>query len=135
MNTCIITADGTAFKARGKTIAILSICPVLLSILRIPAAAPRVCGSTELIIAFVFGEAKKPDPPPISTIYTDNNQYGVVGDRVDSQNKPIAEIAKPIGANKREPTRSDKRPLNGPIIINAAPNGASNKPAVRGSLP
>jgi len=68
MNTCIIAAIGTELRARGKTIAILSICPVLLSILRMPAAAPRLSGGTELMMALVFGETKRPDPPPIKAI-------------------------------------------------------------------
>src|SRR6266566_823250 len=114
MNTCIIAAIGTWLSARGNTIAILSIEPVLLSIVRIPAAAPRVCGGTELMMALVLGETKKPEPPPISAINTASSQYGVEGPIVDSPSKPSEEIPSPIGVRKREPTRSDNRPLNGP---------------------
>src|SRR6266566_2734824 len=68
MKTCISTVFGTWLSASGKTMAMLSIWPVLLSILRMPAASPRICGSTELMIALVLGETKKPEPPRANTI-------------------------------------------------------------------
>src|SRR5205814_4316196 len=107
MKTCIIAAIGTALRARGKTIAILSICPVLFSMVRMPAADPRFCGSTELIIAFVLGETKKPEPPPIRAIKRAGNQYGVGGVIVASPSSPNDEIPNPKEARIRDPILSD----------------------------
>jgi len=123
MKTCIIATIGTALRANGKTIAILSICPVLFSMVRIPAADPRFCGSTELMIAFVFGETKNPEPPPIRAIYSASNQYGVDGVIVESPSNPNDEIPNPTGARIRDPILSDILPLIGPITESICDNG------------
>ena len=94
-------------SASGNTIAILNIWPVLFNMLRIPDAEPRVWGSTELMIAFVFGETNKPEPPPIRAMKIANNQYGVNWVTVVKPNNPQADTIKPAVANRREPTRSD----------------------------
>src|SRR5579884_421859 len=104
MKTCIIAAIGTALRASGKTMAILSIWPVLLSMLRMPAAAPRIWAPTELMMALVLGETKKPEPPPMRAMKIDNNQYGVDGPTVDNPNKPREETPRPSGVSTREPT-------------------------------
>src|SRR5260370_520882 len=53
---------------------------------------------------------------------------------VVNPNSPIAEIANPIGVSNRDPTRSESRPLKGPITINAAPKGMSINPDWIGDL-
>src|SRR5579875_1417881 len=103
--------------------------------LRMPAAAPRIWAGTELMMALVLGETKKPEPPPMRAMKIDNNQYGVDGPTVDNPNRPKAETPRPSGVSTREPTRSDNLPLSGPTIINAAPNGVSIRPALSGSCP
>jgi len=45
-------------------IALESICPIDRMVATIPDAAPRCCLSTELMIAFVFGEEKSAYPRP-----------------------------------------------------------------------
>src|SRR5712692_11231422 len=98
MKTCIIAAIGTLLRASGKTMAMLSIEPVLLSMARIPAAAPRVCGVTELIMALVLGETNRPEPPPMRIMNTDSIQYGVDGPIVERPSNANEEIPRPRGA-------------------------------------
>ena len=86
-------------------------------------------------MALVLGETKKPDPPPINAMYPARTQYGVEGPIEVSPSNPSEEMPRPIGASSREPTRSESRPLKGPINIKAAPKGVSRRPAVKGSLP
>src|SRR6266567_3836745 len=128
MKTCIIAAIGTLLRASGKTMAMLSMA-------RIPAAAPRVCGVTELMMALVLGETNRPEPPPMRTMNTASIQYGVDGPIVESPSNASEEIPRPRGARTREPTRSESRPLRGPTTIKAAPKGISNNPAASGFCP
>ena len=69
-NTLNITSSGMRLSTSGKAMAILSICPVLATMVLTPDAVPRWRGGTLLISALTLGEVNSPEPPPISIIHT-----------------------------------------------------------------
>jgi hypothetical protein len=63
-----------------------------------PEALPRSLGLTALMIAFMFGDANRPEPPPMSAIYTARTEYGVVLTTVASPSNPPADTSNPAVA-------------------------------------
>jgi hypothetical protein len=63
-----------------------------------PDALPRSLGLTALMIAFMFGDAKRPEPPPMSAMYTARTEYGVVLTTVASPSNPTADTSNPAVA-------------------------------------
>jgi len=43
--------------------------PVCVSIIRVPAPIPRLAGGTTPMTALVFGDAKSPDPAPMTSCH------------------------------------------------------------------
>ena len=63
-----ITSSGIRLSTSGNAIAMLSIWPVLPTMVLMPDAVPRCCGGTVLINALTFGDVNNPEPPPIKII-------------------------------------------------------------------
>ena len=113
----------------------------MFNILRIPAAAPRVCGSTELMMAFVLGETKKPEPPPIKAMYAANTQYGDVGPMEVSPSKPrearrsrrVLKLPEPVAGILRDPHEGAAAGERGARRVeHVAPEGAETRRAAIG---
>ncbi len=69
-----MTSWGIRLSTSGKAMAMLSIWPVFATMVLMPEAVPRWRAGTVLIIAFTFGEVNRPEPPPMSTMYTASTQ-------------------------------------------------------------
>jgi hypothetical protein len=95
-------------STNGKAMAMLSMLPVFMSITLVPAVIPLFSGGTEDIMAFMLGEAKSPEPPPIRAINTARIQYAVVLTTVLKPANPIADTNRPAVARPLEPYLSDR---------------------------
>ena len=94
-------------------IAMLTICPSRRMVATVPEAIPRYLFSTELIIAFIFGDENRAKPKPrkarTKTIIT----FDVFGPRNTKNISPITVINMPADAIRRGSILSESRPARG----------------------
>ena len=94
-------------------IAMLTICPSRRMVATVPEAIPRYLFSTELIIAFIFGDENKAKPNPkkasINTIVT----FDVSGSIKAKNKSPTTVIDIPADAIRRGSILSESRPARG----------------------
>lgn len=80
-------------------------CPEFRNVARIPDAAPRSPGSTDPMIADEFGAANIPEPMPLTSSNSANNQYGKSTGMTISPTIDAATTSSPPAANSRSPNR------------------------------
>src|SRR4051812_46780396 len=91
-----IVLAGIALVTMAMAKAMESTFPTFTNKVRVPLAAPRFSGGTELIIARVLGELKIPDPAPAMIIHQAISQYGVFTPTVVIPSKPTADTIMPM---------------------------------------
>jgi hypothetical protein len=93
--------------------AMLTICPISRMVATVPEAIPRCLLSTELIIAFIFGDENRANPMPrkarIKTIII----FDVSGPIKTKNISPRTVTDIPADAIKRGSILSDSRPASG----------------------
>lgn len=107
------TLGGTTVAATAPMIARLSDCPMNLIVERVPAAAPRLGLSTEPMTELVLGAENRPMPMPIMKRVPITYESGVLKANWLMKSKLAHIRAIPIEAKRRDPSRSESRPLTG----------------------
>ena len=94
-------------------IAMLTICPSRRMVATVPEATPRYLFSTELIIAFIFGDENKAKPKPKKASIKMIVTFDVFGPIKAKNKSPTTVIDIPTDAIRRGSILTESRPARG----------------------